>query len=800
MVLLIQMAFAPICLSADTREIVKLKLRIIETKDDTAQIKALNKLAELYYYNEQLDSCTKYATQSWNLASNLLQNEQVKSNQSYHQKCMVLLALATRLTGLALEAENTSAALDSMKSALDIIIETGDKDGIATIHQSLGWLYEYRSQNDLAFEQYQAAKSIFEETGNKKKLGYLISLIGINQRYNGNYGDAIESQMQALKIGKEIKDTLTMKEALLALAFTFAKVEKWNEALEYQKQSLDLLTHWEDSSGIARVYNDIGVTYMSMDSLDVAIRNHLAALAIRKEIKENYSISSSNFYLGSIYLMQGRYEEALERFNEALKYSKKSGYTMYIIDSQLEIGNVHQKMGNEKLAMKNFQEALRLSQKSDNWRGGFMAFLAIAEVYLENGKTSIAIKWLNKAASKAPQTAFYELNILYKKLANAHILKGDYKNGYKYFLLHSQTKDSLLSYENSEKITILTNRLDYEKKQALQNESHEKMIQLKQAEINRQKIVRNFSLFGMGVILVMAIIFFVRFIEKKKLNEKLNQTLSNLKSTQTQLIHAEKMASLGELTAGVAHEIQNPLNFVNNFSELNTELIEELKEELEEGNMVEVKAIVNDIIQNESKINQHGKRADAIVRGMLQHSRRSTGEKELTDVNALVDEYLRLSFHGLRAKDKNFNADFETKLDNTLPKINVVPQDLGRVMLNLINNAFYACAERSRRAAIQGIDDFKPLVTICTEKLDDHVEIRVTDNGGGIPAEIIDKIFQPFFTTKSSGEGTGLGLSLSYDIITKGHDGELKVETVEGKGLPDKQGQASTTFSVLLPI
>ncbi len=778
MILSMQLAFAVNCYSADTRKIVKLKTQIVKTKDDTTQVKILNEIAESYYYNDQLDSCMKYATQSCNLADNLLQKEQVKTNNSYYQRCNVLLALATRLIGLALESEDSSSGLDTLKSALGIMKKAGDKNGIGTIHQSLGWMYEYRSQNDLALEQYQIAKSIYEETGNNKKLGYLLSLIGINQRYKGNYGDAIESQMQALKIGKEIKDTLTMKEALLALAFTFAKVEKWNEALEYQKQSLDLLTHWKDSSGIARVYNDIGVTYMSMDSMDVAIKNHLAALAIRKIIKEYYSISSSNFYLGSIYFNQNRYEKALECFNEAMKYSKKSGYSMYIIDSQLKIGNVYQKMGNEKLAMKNFQEALEFSQKSDNWMGGFMASVAIAEVYLKNGKTSIAIKWLNKAASKAPQTAFHELNIVYKKLANAHILEGDYKNGYKYFLLHSQTKDSLLSYENSEKITILTNRLDYEKKQALQNESHEKMIQLKQAEINRQKIVRNFSLFGMGVILIMAIIFFIRFIEKNKLNTQLNITLSNLKSTQTQLVHAEKMASLGELTAGVAHEIQNPLNFVNNFSELNTELIEELKEELKEGNLAEVKAIVDDIIENESKINQHGKRADAIVRGMLQHSRRSTGEKEPTDVNALVDEYLRLSFHGLRAKDKNFNAEFETRLDNTLPKINVVPQDFGRVMLNLINNAFYAVNEKQKQLN----NDYKPGVLVSTKLIDKNIEIKVRDNGNGIPEKILEKIFQPFFTTKSSGEGTGLGLSLSYDIITKGHNGVLKVETKEGEG------------------
>ena len=276
---------------------------------------------------------------------------------------------------------------------------------------------------------------------------------------------------------------------------------------------------------------------------------------------------------------------------------------------------------------------------------------------------------------------------------------------------------------------------------------------------------------------------------------ELNKSLEDLKSTQAQLIHTEKMASLGELTAGVAHEIQNPLNFVNNFSEVNAELIEELKQEIENKDWEEANEIANDIAQNEEKINHHGKRADAIVKGMLQHSRTSTGEKELVDINLLADEYLRLSYHGLKAKDKNFNADFKTNFDKTLPQVNVITQDIGRVLLNLINNAFYACAERSRstvdKKTKENIDGYKPVVIVSTEKLDDKVEISVKDNGNGISEEIKDKIFQPFFTTKPTGEGTGLGLSLSYDIITKGLGGEIKVTTAEGNG---------TEFIIQLPV
>ncbi|MEI9943883.1 MAG: two-component regulator propeller domain-containing protein [Chitinophagaceae bacterium] len=258
---------------------------------------------------------------------------------------------------------------------------------------------------------------------------------------------------------------------------------------------------------------------------------------------------------------------------------------------------------------------------------------------------------------------------------------------------------------------------------------------------------------------------------------ELRKSLNDLRETQNQLVQSEKMASLGELTAGIAHEIQNPLNFVNNFSEVNSELIAEMKQEIDKGNFEEVKSIANDINENEQKIIFHGKRADAIVKGMLQHSRSSSGVKEPTDINALSDEYLRLAYHGLRAKDKSFNATMKTDFDQTLGKINVVPQDMGRVILNLITNAFYSVTEKKK----MNIVGYEPTVTVSTKKVNGKVEIHVKDNGNGVPQKVLDKIFQPFFTTKPTGEGTGLGLSMSYDIITKAHGGELNVNTKDGE-------------------
>ncbi|WP_439558578.1 sensor histidine kinase [Dyadobacter sp.] len=279
--------------------------------------------------------------------------------------------------------------------------------------------------------------------------------------------------------------------------------------------------------------------------------------------------------------------------------------------------------------------------------------------------------------------------------------------------------------------------------------------------------------------------------------EELQKTIEELKSTQNQLIQSEKMASLGELTAGIAHEIQNPLNFVNNFSEVSVELCTELEEEIDKSQLADadkdyIKEIIADLSQNQQKITHHGKRADSIVKGMLQHSRLSSGEKEPVEINALADEYMRLAYHGLRAKDKEFNAALVTDFDGTIGKVNVLPQDLGRVFLNLFTNAFYAVAEKKRKLAAEGLgSDYKPEVKISTKKFANKLYIRVTDNGTGMPEHVKAKIFQPFFTTKPTGQGTGLGLSMSYDIVTNGHGGVLDVESIPGE---------KTEFRITIPV
>ena len=273
--------------------------------------------------------------------------------------------------------------------------------------------------------------------------------------------------------------------------------------------------------------------------------------------------------------------------------------------------------------------------------------------------------------------------------------------------------------------------------------------------------------------------------QKQHAKIRIEKAYSELETTQAQLVQSEKMASLGELTAGIAHEIQNPLNFVNNFSDINTELLEEASQSIRDGQLEESLALMASMAENEKKINHHGKRADAIVKGMLQHSRSGTGTKEATDINALAAEYLRLSFHGVRAKEKSFNARMETNFDPSAGTIQLVPQDIGRVLLNIYNNAFYAVMEKKKA---QG-SDYESMVSVTTKKINHKVLISVRDNGNGIPQKVREKIFQPFFTTKPTGQGTGLGLSLSHDMV-KAHGGEIRMETSEGE---------FTEFTIQLP-
>ncbi|MEO7766806.1 MAG: ATP-binding protein, partial [Ferruginibacter sp.] len=470
-----------------------------------------------------------------------------------------------------------------------------------------------------------------------------------------------------------------------------------------------------------------------------------------------------------------------------------------------DIGKVYAKKGNYATAREYHERAISFAKKFDLQLDIAQSYLGLGNAWYKEGLYNEALTaYLNAQSTSQYVNLKKELKEAYQGLAVNYAALKDFKNAYRYQALYTNIKDTLFNSDIAEKINNLQTDFDIQKKQG-QIDSLEKDRSLQKTELGRQKFVRNTLL---GILVFALLITFILFSLYRKVGRRtaqLRRSLKDLKSTQAQLIQSEKMASLGELTAGIAHEIQNPLNFVNNFSELNKELIVELKDAIGKENLEEVEALAGDIALNEDKINFHGKRAAAIIKGMLQHSRASASQKELTDINALCDEYLRLVYHGLRAKDKTFNAAMQMNFDKNIGSISIVPQDIGRVLLNLFTNAFYSVTVKKnnpgpRRSlhpptggeeALQGNEEeYQPTVSVSTKKFVDSIEIIVKDNGTGIPQNVLDKIFQPFFTTKPSGHGTGLGLSLSYDVI-KSHAGKLKVETKDGEG---------ATFIIQLPL
>jgi two-component system, NtrC family, sensor kinase len=474
---------------------------------------------------------------------------------------------------------------------------------------------------------------------------------------------------------------------------------------------------------------------------------------------------------------------AFDMPDSGLIYARRSLEYAYKLYDTFAISSSMSTLGENYIALKNYDEAIPVIRKSyllalivNNYSAVTWTLNDLAQIYQETNRpdsaiyySQLAAGWSLKSGDKDQQVKAYEI------LFNSFEKTRQKDSVYKYFRLFSNSKDSLYSAQKAKQISAISFR-EQNRQQELEQERKEERIRIRTIAM----------LAGLAVFFITAFILYRNNRQKHKANKILEKTLSDLKSTQSQLIQSEKMASLGELTAGIAHEIQNPLNFVNNFSEVNTELAGELLDAAAKGDLSEVRALAKSIRENEDKISSHGKRADGIVKSMLQHSRAGSGRKELTDINALCDEYLRLAYYGFRAKDKSFNASFKTDLDPSIPKIDVVPQDIGRVILNLINNAFHAVGEKAKTPEA----GYEPEVTVSTSREKDRIQIKVKDNGNGIPDSIKEKIFQPFFTTKPTGQGTGLGLSLSYDIV-KAHGGEITVNSNDRRG---------SEFRIKLPI
>jgi signal transduction histidine kinase len=617
-----------------------------------------------------------------------------------------------------------------------------------------------------------------------------------NQVHGQRVEDSLRQQLSASRYDSN--------RVLLLHGLFYAKLfSKPDSAMYIAQEGLQLSDSISFLKGQALCKADVGAAWWIIGDYSRANEAMLQGLRIAESLNDPVSLSWSLAYLTSNSRDEGNYTEAIKyairgastnqsfskrlwnvivgsvyeemnRPDVALFYLQQGDSGEY---NFLMLGHTYAKLGMHDVAAGYYKNTISGFAMHNNLKDLADAYIGLARINEKTGKPDSAIYYANKGLTIAQSASFkkwvFETSLI---LSRVHEKK-DMGRALQYYKLAMEAKDSMFNVQKA--------------MEAVSSRYNEQLNQkaAEAAQAGYRSRIRTYVLLVVAAsLLIVAIILFRNNREKQRGKMAIETAYSNLKSTQAQLIQSEKMASLGELTAGIAHEIQNPLNFVNNFSEVNKELIaevksEKLKDKSERNDELEDQ-LLNDIEQNLEKINHHGKRADAIVKGMLQHSRASSGQKELTDINKLTDEYLRLAYHGFRAKDKNVNAEIKTDFDSSIGKINVVPQDIGRVILNLINNAFYAVGERQRAEGL-----YDPKVTVSTKKVADNVLVCVADNGSGIPPKALEKIFQPFFTTKPTGEGTGLGLSLAYDII-KAHGGEIKVETKEGEG---------TEFIVQLP-
>ncbi|MEO5783784.1 MAG: ATP-binding protein, partial [Ginsengibacter sp.] len=606
--------------------------------------------------------------------------------------------------------------------------------------------------NDSALVYFQDALRWSEEIGFKQgEIMAKSSIANFLFFVKSDYATALGLYFQNLKVEEQTGDTEYIFSDTRHAVFIYHRIENFEKALEYTNKLKNLI-----SSGIFK------------DSEKLA----------------NYKVVTDNWF-GNVYIKMNKMDSAKYYMFREFNYGIAKRDRLRIALGGQGLGEIYRKLKNRDSAFYYYRIGMPAAFNVNDEVGRnevYRGFLVnLGNFFWEGQQTDSALYYGQKAFNLSlGNKDFPKIISAAELLAEIYYAKKQPDSAYRYLKHSVLLKDSLFS---SEKLAGIQNLSFNESLQKLQQEQTKK-----EAVQEYKSRIKIYSLTaGLLGLLILIFILYRNNRQRQIANKKIEKAYTDLKATQAQLIQSEKMASLGELTAGIAHEIQNPLNFVNNFSDVNTELIDELKTELETGNTQQAIELANDIKDNEQKINHHGKRADAIVKGMLQHSRSSSGVKESTDINPLCDEYLRLSYHGLRAKDKSFNATMKTDFDNSIGKINIIPQDIGRVVLNLLTNAFYAVNEKKK----SGIENYEPTVSVSTKKINGKVEIRVGDNGNGIPQKVLDKIFQPFFTTKPTGQGTGLGLSLSYDIVTKGHGGELKVETKEAEG---------TTFIIQLPV
>jgi two-component system NtrC family sensor kinase len=698
-----------------------------------------------------------------------------------------------RLVDLSVIAPLTVEQRDSNATeSLAISRKLNYQEGIVYSLLNLSVVASQRNDRAGSMKLKEQALAIAETLKDKTALVNVYSSIA-NLKYNTGEGkSALAFSLKAYGIAQSLQDKVLMSrcEAVIASTYSnsigdYAKAMDW--ALRAEKSA-------EEANNLglqAQAWSNLAAIYLPMGDITKSLFYYKKALDANKKLGNIFLEFNLLNRIGEMYRLTGNYPEALKAYTEGLT-ATQAPYNTEL--TQSNIADVYVRLGKLPMAFKYAFISLNTAKQINDTEGEEWIDGILARAYLKKNMPDSSLFYALNGYDKATHTGTLEFKRdNCEALGNAYAAKKDFENAYKYRNLFVTYRDSMTNAEVANHANVLQYNYDLAKKQA-------QIIALNQdKKAQRYFLTGAFILIGLIIITVIVLLRNNRqkqkafeLLSKQKIiiedqRDQTNKALADLQLTQRQLVQSEKMASLGELTAGIAHEIQNPLNFVNNFSEVNIELIDEIENELTNGDKSEAIGILVDVRQNLEKIRHHGKRADGIVKGMLQHSRASSNIMEPTNINTLADEYLRLAYHGLRAKDKSFNAELVTGFEDNLPLINIVPQDIGRVLLNLYTNAFYATQQKQKTAE----PGYKPTLTVNTSSHDGFIKIRVKDNGNGIPEDIREKIMQPFFTTKPTGEGTGLGLSLSYDIVVKGHGGKIDVSS---------KNEGFTEFIITLPL
>ena len=659
------------------------------------------------------------------------------------------------------------------------------------------WITRADAQADIgsAFVNDNFADSLIRQTQNTADDTNKVKLyIALGDYYTFIRQDSsIFYFIRGIELAEKINDANGSYSGYARMAFVLNTASNYGKALEMALKSLRIAENFTSNrmENMARSYNLMGLINRRNGYDTIARDQCRQSVRLYEEAGLTIDGGKLNFgpflNLAIVYLKWKNWDSAFyyakNAFEIVAHYPPRAQAQTSVTASAM--GSVYERTGKILLAREYYRLGIESDKKFNVPLLRVRLYNNYAEFFKNTGQLDSCIYYAKMALQLCRNRQFGEqatdaANLVaqsYESLRNAD-------SALKYTKLFMAAKDTIFNQAKLTQIQLL-NFDEGQRQKDIQRE-----IEAARERYTNQ--VRYYILIATAAIFLFISLILYRNNRNKQLanqalelqkievdqqRTKAENALHELRSTQAQLIQSEKMASLGELTAGIAHEIQNPLNFVNNFSEINKELLVEMKEEMEKGNLSQAKSMTEDIMDNEDKILHHGKRADAIVKGMLQHSRTGSGVKEAIDINLLADEYLRLAYHGLKAKDKSFHATIQTDFDPSLGKVPVVPQDLGRVLLNLYNNAFYAVSEKSKQHA----EGYEPTVRVLTKRRDDKWEISIKDNGKGISPKVVEKIFQPFFTTKPTGQGTGLGLSMSYDII-KAHGGNLIVHANEGNG------------------